>query len=177
MSHTYHSRMPCSSMHTTTLVTHQQHQQHQVLTKLQKWGDYAAYGEPLGPTRFIPMKTPLSEDILAHWTLPTAPRHRLTVHDLLAAQRAAGRNVGMILDLSNHECLYTADLPPGLHYEHIYLVAKELPPRDFVDKVCEVADSFWARHPDLYICVHCAYGRWGVGGGGWLGRGGGGWPG
>jgi hypothetical protein len=32
-----------------------------VLTKLQKWGDYASFGEPVGPSRFVPMKTPLSE--------------------------------------------------------------------------------------------------------------------
>ena len=29
-----------------------------VLSKLQKWGDYESYGEPVGPSRFIPMKTP-----------------------------------------------------------------------------------------------------------------------
>ncbi len=25
----------------------------------------------------------------------------------------------MILDLSNHDCLYTADIPSDIHYEHI----------------------------------------------------------
>ena len=50
-----------------------------VLSKLQKWGDYESYGEPVGPSRFIPMKTPLSPTLLADlgvdlpirlWTLP-----------------------------------------------------------------------------------------------------------
>ena len=36
-----------------------------VLSKLQKWGDYASYGEPVAPSRFIPMKTPLSPTLLA----------------------------------------------------------------------------------------------------------------
>lgn len=73
-----------------------------VLTKLQKWGDYHSYGEPVWPTRFIPMKTPLSAEILDHWQLPEAPKHRLTVEALLQAQAAAGRRVGLLLDLSNH---------------------------------------------------------------------------
>lgn len=48
------------------------------------------------------MKTPLSHEILDNWQLPEAPRHRLTVSTLLEAQRAAGRRVGLLLDLSNH---------------------------------------------------------------------------
>jgi hypothetical protein len=57
------------------------------------------------------MKTPLSEEILDSWELPEPPRHRLTVPDLLAAQAAAGRRVGLLLDLSNHDCLYASDVP------------------------------------------------------------------
>lgn len=73
-----------------------------VLTKLQKWGDYASFGEPVAPTRFIPMKTPLSHEILDNWQLPESPKHRLTVQTLLEAQHAAGRRVGLLLDLANH---------------------------------------------------------------------------
>lgn len=83
-----------------------------VLTKLQKWGDYESVGlGPVAPSRFIPMKTPLSRAILADWSLPQAPRHRLTVPELLEEQRAAGRQCGLLLDLSNHECLYGEDVP------------------------------------------------------------------
>ncbi len=64
-----------------------------VLTKLQKWGDYETFGEPVWPSRFIPMKTPLSQEILDGWQLQQQPKHRLTVQDLLAAQTAAGRCV------------------------------------------------------------------------------------
>ncbi|KAL6765881.1 protein-tyrosine phosphatase-like protein [Haematococcus lacustris] len=129
-----------------------------VLTKLQKWGDYPSWGEPLHNTRFIPMKTPLSAEILASWSLPKAPLHSLTVGQLVAAQGAQGRRVGLLLDLSNHDCLYTSDIPEGVAYAHIHLVAKELPPPSFVDEVCRTAQHFWAQHPEDFIAVHCAYG-------------------
>jgi hypothetical protein len=45
-----------------------------VLSKLQKWGDYASFGEPVQPSRFIPMKTPLSTEILQSWSLAEPPR-------------------------------------------------------------------------------------------------------
>jgi hypothetical protein len=70
--------------------------------------------QPVWPSRFIPMKTPLSEEILDSWELPEPPKHRLTVPDLLAAQAAAGRRVGLLLDLSNHDCLYASDVPSSV---------------------------------------------------------------
>jgi alpha-glucan,water dikinase len=82
-----------------------------VLRKLQKWGDYESFGTPVWPSRFVPMKTPLSHDILRDWKLLEAPHHSLTVQDLLAAQAAAGRQVGLIIDLTNHDCLYEEDVP------------------------------------------------------------------
>lgn len=54
------------------------------------------------------MKTPLSHEILDNWQLPEAPKHRLTVSTLLEAQQAAGRRVGLLLDLSNHGGLVQA---------------------------------------------------------------------
>ncbi|EFJ44707.1 hypothetical protein VOLCADRAFT_118653, partial [Volvox carteri f. nagariensis] len=129
-----------------------------VLTKLQKWGDYESVGRQVLPTKFIPMKTPLSAEILNSWSLPSQPKHRLTVPEMVAQQAALGRKVGLLLDLSNHDCLYTDDIPPWLTYRHIQLVAKELPPPEFVDTVVAVANKFWEKHPDEYIAVHCAYG-------------------
>ncbi|GLC33354.1 hypothetical protein PLESTB_000342300 [Pleodorina starrii] len=129
-----------------------------VLTKLQKWGDYESVGAQVLPTKFIPMKTPLSAEILDSWSLPSQPKHRLTVPEMVAQQAALGRKVGLLLDLSNHDCLYSADIPTGLAYTHVQLVAKELPPPEFVDAVVAVANRFWAKHPDEYIAVHCAYG-------------------
>lgn len=39
------------------------------------------------------------------------------------------------------------------------LVAKELPPPEFVAQVCARANHFWSQHPDEYIGIHCAYGK------------------
>lgn len=64
-----------------------------VLTKLQKWGDYDSVGEPVWPTRFVPMKTPLARGILDNWSLPERPKHRLTVPELLSGQAKLGRKV------------------------------------------------------------------------------------
>lgn len=90
----------------STLHTHSNtqttHNTHLTLHTTQNRGDYESFGEPVWPTKFIPMKTPLSHDILDNWQLPQAPKHRLTVGTLLAAERAAGRRVGLLLDLSNH---------------------------------------------------------------------------
>ncbi|KAL6767935.1 hypothetical protein ACKKBF_B37160 [Auxenochlorella protothecoides x Auxenochlorella symbiontica] len=129
-----------------------------VLTKLQKWGEYRAVGEPVGPTRFLPMKTPMSEEIMDSWSLPQPCAHPLTVARLVEGQAARGRRVGAIIDLANHECLYGADLPPGLRHIEVQLVAKVIPPRAAVDAVAAAAAAFWAERPDDYVAIHCAYG-------------------
>ena len=67
--------------------------------------DYAAMGSPVAPTNFIPCKTPMSNEILENWSLQCPPKHALTVPLLLAGQAAAGREVGLIIDLANHDCL------------------------------------------------------------------------
>ena len=87
--------------------------------KLEKWAALEAVGGPVAPTNFIPCKTPLSAEILATWSLPQPAEHPLTVASLLEGQAAAGRRVGMILDLSNHATLYRQDLTDGLGYEHV----------------------------------------------------------
>ena len=56
------------------------------------------------------------------------------------------------------DCLYDCDIPSDVEYLHVQLVAKELPPLEFVREVARAANNFWARHPDQYIAIHCAYG-------------------
>lgn len=41
--------------------------------------DYSSVGAPVWPTEFIPMKTPMSREILDNWSLPGPPKHPLTV--------------------------------------------------------------------------------------------------
>ncbi|KAK9817058.1 hypothetical protein WJX72_008938 [[Myrmecia] bisecta] len=130
-----------------------------VLQKLAKWGHYKSYGNPVQPTRFIPCKTPLSVSILQNWTLAEEPTYSLTVPQLLKEQQQQGRTVGLILDLSNHDCLYSEDLAAsGVRYTHVHLVAKMFPEHKSIVKVVEIAQAFWAKHPDEYVAIHCAYG-------------------
>ena len=49
------------------------------------------------PTKFVPMKTPLSQAILDNWNLDAAPKFRLSVSDLLAQESSKGRHVGLII--------------------------------------------------------------------------------
>ena len=77
---------------------------------LQKWGDYQAYGDAVLPTNFVPMKTPLGSEILHNWNLEEPPLHPLSVDSLQQGQQSLGRRIGMIIDLSNHESLYSMDL-------------------------------------------------------------------
>ena len=118
-----------------------------VLSKLQKWGDYASYGEPVAPSRFIPMKTPLSPTLLAKDAEESLP-NILTLPKFLAEQRALGRKVGLIIDLSNHDCLYSDGVPPDLERVHVRNVAKSVPNVECTDEVIAVASEFWSRRPD-----------------------------
>ncbi len=100
----------------------------------------------------------MSLEIISNWSLEQPPKHSLTVPELLRSQDNADRRVGMIIDLANHECLYSEDLPETLEYTHIQLVAKVLPPPEAINAVAEAAEEFWARRPNDFIAIHCAYG-------------------
>ena len=130
-----------------------------VLQKLQKWGDYEAFGDVVHPSLFIPMKTPLSQAILNAWSLPEKPKYSLTISSLLQQQRSLRRDIGLVIDLSNHETLYADDIPPCLQYEHVQLVAKVFPDQAQVDEVIDLAEKYWAANPTRHIAIHCAYGR------------------
>ena len=54
-----------------------------------------------------------------------------------------------------HTCTHALQV----RYNHIYLVAKLLPPADFVAQVCAVAAAFWKDNPGDFIAIHCAYGE------------------
>ena len=60
-------------------------------------GDYEATGDAVQPTKFVPMKTPLSQAILDNWSLDAAPKFRLSVSDLLEQENSKGRHVGLII--------------------------------------------------------------------------------
>ena len=127
-----------------------------VLSKLQKWGDYANYGEPVEPSRFIPMKTPLSPSLVQG---DTTVENVLTLPCFLAEQQQRGRSVGLVIDLSNHDCLYADGVPAsGLRRVQVRNVAKSVPSIACTSAVITIANEFWARNPHEYVAIHCAYG-------------------
>lgn len=125
-----------------------------VLSKLEKWGDYENYGAPVGPARFIPLKTPLTNEILQGRQFGS----NFTLREFLDSQKALERKVGMIIDLSNHDCLYSQDIPTEIRYKHIRCVAKVLPDMLSVKQVFQAALQFWEENPEEYIGIHCSYG-------------------
>mmetsp|Transcript_16754 Transcript_16754/g.20142 ORF Transcript_16754/g.20142 Transcript_16754/m.20142 type:complete len:225 (-) Transcript_16754:47-721(-) len=127
-----------------------------VLTKLEKWGDYPCFGTPVYKTCMIPMKTPLSIELCKLQQLQTQGSFTLT--HFLEEQERQHRKVGMIIDLSNHECLYSEDIPDHLNYAHVRCVAKALPDNNSVQEVIRHIRTFLAEHPGEYIGIHCAYG-------------------
>ena len=135
-----------------------------VLSKLQKWGDYDSYGEPVGPSRFIPMKTPLSPKLLADFGVKDEKEkvpHVHTLPDFLAAQKERGRDVGLVIDLSNHDCLYSDGiLETGVRRVHVRNVAKSVPGVDAVAEVIATARAFFLepKNAEKYVAIHCAYG-------------------
>ena len=127
-----------------------------MLTKLQKWGDYTSCGESVGKTKFVPMKTPLSLEFLES---TEKYAHILTVEKMLYTQRETKqREVTMIIDLSNHECLYEEDIPEEVHRVHVRNIAKSIPNIECCTKVMKEATRHWKKHPEEYIAIHCAYG-------------------
>lgn len=129
-----------------------------VLQKLAKWAAYPSFGQRAGATRFIPGKTPLAEEILANWTLEEPPKYPHSVPRFMEAVRQRGDDIGMFIDLSNHDCLYAQDLPVHVEYRHIELVAKVYPSAKAIDLVIHTANEFWSRKPDMAVAIHCAYG-------------------
>lgn len=63
-----------------------------VLSKLKKWGDYASVGAPLHGTKLIPMKTPLSTEIVHKMDI--TPKYSLTIPLLIHTQAQHNRHIG-----------------------------------------------------------------------------------
>jgi atypical dual specificity phosphatase len=124
-----------------------------VLQKLQKWGDYASFGDVVEGTRLIPMKTPLSERYV-----DGAYEHVLTVEGLIREQMAFGRRIGLIIDLTNHDCLYEDDIPANVRRVHVRNVAKTVPSAADARKAAEAVERYQAEGGRDHVAVHCAYG-------------------
>ena len=85
-----------------------------VLRKIEKWGDYAAVGQVIackGGAGLIPMKTPLTWAQMSR-LVDSGKRvtHPHTLKAFIASQQTLGRRVGLIVDLTQHDCLYGDEL-------------------------------------------------------------------
>lgn len=156
-----------------------------VLWKITKWKDYANYGNPVGESRVIPMKTPLTLELQgAHFPPATSssPSHTPntevtgsgeisskpeadfqvhTIQKFVQEQAILGRTIGLVVDLSNHECLYEEDLKrdcPHVSYEHFLFAAKNIPDRKGCRDVGRCITGYLAGNPEHYVAIHCSYG-------------------
>ena len=130
-----------------------------VCAQIAKWASKPSCGKPVWPTRFIPSKTPLTEELLQErFPVPGTCAHPHTVPRLVKHCHAKGWPVGLIINLCAQDGLYAADVPFDLPTFHVGLESKSLPSEEDVAKVIQRAVQFWQEHPDAYIVIHCAYG-------------------
>lgn len=136
-----------------------QHSDSTAAAQIAKWASKPSCGKPVWPTRFIPSKTPLTEELLRQrFPHPGSCTNPHTVPRLLEHCNDHGWPVGLIINLSAQDGLYAAELPPDLPTCHVGLESKRLPSGEDVAKVIQCAAQFWQEHPDSYIAIHCAYG-------------------
>ena len=92
------------------------------------------------------------------YTIEEPPKHLHFVESFLTAQLSEGREVGLIVDLCNHECLYHDEIPEGVEYAHIWCVAKTVPGDDDIQNFVQAVDTYLEKNPKKYVAVHCSYG-------------------
>lgn len=99
---------------------------HKVHADMPGCWDAQVCADPLdiGSTVKESMEPGAQQALVAGWKHNQPPAHPWTIDHLLDTQAAAGRRIGLIMDLSNHDTLYAEDLPASLEYRHIQLVAK-----------------------------------------------------
>ena len=114
-----------------------------VLRKIEKWGDYEAVGGLIkvkGGAGFVPMKTPLTRAQMA--SLKKSGKRIRYPHDLqgfVRDQASQGRRVGLVIDLTCHDCLYESELKlcPGVRYVHLATEAKKVLEPWLVERIAE----------------------------------------
>ncbi|KAL0479519.1 hypothetical protein AKO1_007758, partial [Acrasis kona] len=145
-----------------------------VLSKICKWSELQCYGSPLGSSFLIPHKTPIDQKYIN----PTW--HPFTISSFIQDQEDAGRVVGCIIDLTNHERIYNVDdleVPmdplkhrkdcgkagckcPKMPLQHIHIrcISKEYPEAETIERFSNEVKRFRRSNPNHYIGVHCSYG-------------------
>ncbi|VDP11848.1 unnamed protein product [Heligmosomoides polygyrus] len=127
-----------------------------------RWLNYDPVGRDLEGTRFVPFKTPLDRSFFNGKFELTEDDH-FDVERIVALARRAGKNIGMVVDLTNTDRYYNkaewAD--HDIRYVKMNCPGHEVSEReDIVKKFMNVVDDFIgdSSNDDKLIGVHCTHG-------------------
>eukprot|EP01134_Creolimax_fragrantissima_P004099 CFRG4099T1 len=123
-----------------------------------RWLNCPALGSPVGGTKFLPFKTPLSEKFQSE----VPDELSFTPGDLFEICEENNMSLGLIIDLTKTDRYYKKQEIEE-KYKCKYKKLKcdgygEVPPDDVVISFNAICQSFWRQFPDKYIGVHCTHG-------------------
>ncbi|GAU51449.1 hypothetical protein TSUD_413460 [Trifolium subterraneum] len=121
------------------------------------WLDCPAHGQELGC--LIPSKVPLGESFNDY-----IPNKRYTPKQAIHQQRALGRELGLVIDLTNTTRYYQLSDWKKEGIGHVKIRCKgrdSVPDDESVEKFCNEVLDFCSRRPNTkkYILVHCTHGH------------------
>ncbi|EEF41727.1 mRNA capping enzyme, putative [Ricinus communis] len=121
------------------------------------WLGCPPYGEAIGC--LIPSKVPLGESFNQH-----IPGKRYTPKHVLNEQRLLGRELGLVIDLTNTNRYYPISAWSEEGISHIKIRCKgrdSVPDDESVEKFVHEVSKFCSQgtHAEKYILVHCTHGH------------------
>ena len=120
-------------------------------------GRLRGFGEPVDDLAFQRDENAISPTLLA--SPERLSRTSSPSPSSSSSRERRGRNVGLIIDLSNHDCLYTDGILEERERVHVRNVAKSVPRTSSAPpRWCEWRRAFWSRRPNDHVAIHCAYG-------------------
>jgi mRNA-capping enzyme len=151
---------PHSHQNRNDYVPHQNKRHGRIKEAPQGWLDCPAFGEPID--KIIPSKVPLDETF--NETVP--PGKRYSSKQLVTKQRKAGREIGLVIDLTNTTRYYSPAEWTKQGTKHVKIPCRgrdAVPDNESVNMfVCE-AMMFLDRQKQSknpkYILVHCTHGH------------------
>eukprot|EP00741_Cyanophora_paradoxa_P009721 tig00001623_g9418.t1 len=144
----------------------QQEQQQQPPPRDQKvprdWEKYSRWHEALTDVQIIPLKCPLSPEYDANLRrMGLRESEFLPLEGFLEAQRALGRRVGLLIDLTDTYRYYDgrrAQERHGLRYEKLRCPGRVAPDERLVARFADLVDGFRSQRPEEWVAVHCTHG-------------------
>ncbi|CAN6441246.1 unnamed protein product [Victoria cruziana] len=120
------------------------------------WLDCPPYGKPI--FNIIPSKVPLSES----FNDQVAPGKRYNIRRVVDKQRIAGKELGLVIDLTNTSRYYSPIEWKKQGIKHFKIACKgrdEVPDALSVNIFCYEVMQFFQRQKTKYILVHCTHGH------------------